>query len=199
MNVRLQIRQNFRAMVHYADSLFTNQYHYTLDLTTVSENQNDHDIAMHRIAHMTNTALADSVMIDVQQHHQIDRYRTAGMRVTTLPAQPLDQIIGMMLYCKLNAVCEGTMTINSVSLCSDHGDHVWYLHNEDESVGPFDEEGWWHDPTPLHWHSAPSKDTVVDLKAKPEWNRLDLDWSSQSSPAQDGKVVFAMFDRGQDQ
>lgn len=183
-------------MVHYRDCLFINQYHYTADMTTVSHNNSDHDTAMDRIMYMTNTALADSVMIDVKDQAQIELYRAAGMRVTTLPAEPVDQIIGMMLYCKLNAVCENNMVINAVSVCSERGNHVWNLHHEDENIGVFESEGWWHDTTPLHWHPHVKHDTVVDLKAKPEWGRLDLDWHSQDSTDQDGTVVFARFDRG---
>jgi hypothetical protein len=34
-----------------------------------------------------------------------------GINVTTLPEEPVDQIIGMMLYYKLNAIMEGRMIV----------------------------------------------------------------------------------------
>lgn len=198
MNVRLQVKNSFRAMVHYESELFVNQYHVTIDLVTACRDHADQNIAMDRINYMLHEVFDDSVMIDVNDCQQIELYRAAGMRVTTLPAEPVDQIIGLMLYCKMNAICEGRMLINAVSLCSDRGDHVWYLHDDSESVGPFQLAGWWNDSVPSSSHPRDNGETVVNLKSKCEWARLDLDWPSDILTT-DGKVVFAKFDRDQDQ
>lgn len=179
--------------------MFTNQYHLTLDLVTACRDHESQNIAMDRMVYMLHEVFADSIMIASDDTDQIKLYRDAGLRVTTLPTDPVDQIIGLMLYCKMNAVCEGRMIINSISLCSDRGDHVWYLHDDYEYVGPFQETGWWHEAMPSQTHLRHSGETVVDLKTKSEWSRLDLDWPSDAPDNSDGKVVFAKFDRDQDQ
>lgn len=194
MNVRLKIKHTFCAMVHYEGQLFTNQYHVTIDLVTACRDHESQNIAMDRMTHMLHEVFTDSVMIDQVDSQQIELYRAAGMRVTTLPGEPVDQIIGLMLHCKMNAVCEGRMIISSVHLCSDRGDHVWYLHDENESVGPFHSTGWWNEATPANSHPRANGETVVDLKTKSEWGKFNLDWPSDA-PNTDGKVVFAKFDR----
>jgi hypothetical protein len=150
---------------------------------------------MDRIMYFLHEVLQDSVLIDCNDTAQIRLYRAAGMRVTTLPQAPVDQIMGMMLYCKLNAICESRILINTVSLCSDHGNHIWYLHDESESLGPFAEAGWWDRFTPLHWHTKGSGSRVLDLKAYAEWNQVDLDWPHNDTTPADGKVVYAKFDQ----
>jgi hypothetical protein len=195
VNVRLQIKSNFICLAHYQNKMFTNQYHVTVDLTTACTDNESQNVAMDRIMYFLHEVLQDSVLINCDDSAQIRLYRAAGMRVTTLPEAPVDQIIGMMLYCKLNAICESRVMINAVGLCSDHGNHVWYLHDDSESLGPFAEAGWWNRSTPLHWHTKGSGSRVVDLKTCAEWNQVDLDWPNDDAPAVDGKVVFARFDR----
>ena len=199
MNQRLQVKHTFCCLVHYEKRAFINQYHVTLDLVTACRDTESQNIAMDRMVHMLHTVFADSVMIESTDIDQIKLYRSAGLHVTTLPAEPVDQIICLMLYCKMNAVCENRLIVNSISLCSDHGDHVWYLHDDNESVGPFQEAGWWNDAAPSQTHPHHSGDTVVDLKIKSEWGKFDLDWPSDAAGNKDGQVVFAKFDRGNDQ
>lgn len=198
MNQRLQVKHTFCCLIHYENRAFINQYHVTLDLVTACRDHESQNIAMDRMVHMLHAVFADSVMIESTDTDQIKLYRDAGLAVTTLPAEPVDQIICLMLHCKMNAVCEDRLIVNSISLCSDQGDHVWYLHNDDETAGPFQEAGWWNDAEPSQAHLHHSGDTVVDLKTKSAWARLDLDWPSDSNTNSDGKVVFAKFDRDQD-
>jgi hypothetical protein len=198
MNVRLQARHHFRALVHWQNNAFINQYDVTLDITTGCDDHDSQNVAMDRINHMLFHCFSDSIMINSDLTSEIRLYQAAGLKITTLPTDPFDQIIGLMLYSKLNAVCEGRMTVDSVSICSDHGDHIWYLHDHTEAIGPFAKAGWWNEPSCRHWHSTSSPDTVVDLKSKSDWARVDLAWPAENQHSQDGKVVFAKFDRDDD-
>lgn len=184
-------------MLYWADSILTNQYHVTMNITTACRDHESQNIAMDRMNYMLHDVFRDSVMIDAKEHDRIRLLKAAGLRVTTLPAEPVDQIIGLMLYCKMNAVCEGRLVIDAVNLCSDHGDHIWYLHDDTESVGPFQNAGWWNDADPSQWQQRQPGKTVVNLKTKSEWTRLELDWPTESDTNPDGKIVFAKFDRDQ--
>jgi predicted Fe-Mo cluster-binding NifX family protein len=96
---------------------------------------------------MVEEYLVDAVFIkDTDDQEQIALLKAAGIKVIALPEEPVDQIIGMMLYSKLSAVMEGCMLIRSIMLSSTAGDNVIYEHDAQESVAPFDQPGWWNEP-----------------------------------------------------
>jgi hypothetical protein len=130
---------------------------------------------------------------------QIQALTSAGIKVTTMPEQPIDQIIGIALYCKLNAILQERMFVNGVTIQSDLGDNVRYLHSDRESAGPMERPGWWQDHTPVHsdFKSSASKKHVVKLSRTPSWQDLDMEWSDVEPTDNTGTtgntVVFAKF------
>ena len=87
------------------------------------------------------------------------------------------------------------MIINEIEINSDLGDNMVYLHAADESLGPFQEAGWWHDTDLLHCDvSLMDSDKVVAMHRAAAWRELDLAWpDSASTSADDNTVVFAEF------
>jgi hypothetical protein len=127
---------------------------------------------------------------------QIQALTTAGIKITTLPEQPIDQIIGIALYCKLNAILQERMFVNGVTIQSDLGDNVRYLHNDRESLGPLNQNGWWQDPSPVHsdFRSSASRKQVVRLNRTMSWQDLEMEWSDVEPVDKSGNtVVFAKF------
>jgi len=119
-----------------------------------------------------------------------------GIRVTTLPEEPVDQIVGMMLYYKLNAVMEQRMTVTGLDIASSLGDNVWYQHDEDDLSGPFATDGWWYRASMQHESIEP--DPVLDnvVKVIPTgWYELNLDWPENSAPIVDNTIVYGKFPR----
>jgi hypothetical protein len=187
---------HWRAAIWFENCLQINSYNIELAITTNTSNADDHVVSLNRLNHFVYNEMANTVYIHQEDVAQIQALTAAGIKVTTLPEQPIDQIIGIALYCKLNAILQERMFVNGVTIQSDLGDNVRYLHNDRESTGPLDQEGWWADPTPMHsnFKSFASKKHVVKLNRTPSWRELELDWSDAQRPTiESNTVVFAKF------
>jgi hypothetical protein len=117
-----------------------------------------------------------------------------GVNVTTLPADPVDQVVGIMLYCKLNAIMEGRMTVDSLNIASQLGDQVWYLHDAQDNLDMFTVDGWWHSPSAQH-HTLTLDaypDNVIQV-APSAWIEHGLLWPEATTESSGGTVVFGNF------
>jgi len=150
MNVRLRYSTVFTAGIFYDGQMRMNNYQVKLHLTTNSEEGEDHNIALDRIKYFLHNQLNSTVFINSANLDQCRVLAAAGINITTLPEDPLDQVIGIMLYCKLNAILESRMIINEIEICSELGENIVYLHNDQDAQGPFADTGWWQEPEAVH-------------------------------------------------
>lgn len=192
MNVRLRKDFFFDAGILFQDRYLINQYHVVLGMMTASQEPHQQNVAYERIKFWITEMMQNSVMIPID-HERIPAFVETGQRVLTLPDQPLDQIIGIMLCCKLNAICEDRMIITDVELSSSCGENMTYLHSFDENIGPFMSNGWWNDARPIYNNIHEHHDNITSLVRVATWKDLDLDWEETSS--NDNTVVFADFKR----
>ena len=194
MNVRLEYDMHWRAAIWFENCLQMNSYNIELAITTNTSNTEDHVVSLNRLNHFVYNEMANTVYIHQNDVTQIQALTAAGIKVTTLPEEPIDQIIGIALYCKLNAILEERMIVTGVTIQSDLGDNVRYLHGDQESRGPCDTPGWWYDSGPTHSNFKPTvggKRRVVKLNRTPSWRDLELDWSdSEPAPTNSNTVVF---------
>ena len=194
MNVRLQYDMTWNAAIWFEGRLQINEYTAELAIYTNTTDQDDHVTSLARLNHFVYHELANTVFINQTDQDQMQALTTAGINITTLPAEPIDQIIGIALYCKLNAILQERMFVNSVTIQSDLGDNVRYLHNDHESTGPLSPHGWWQDPTPMHsnFKSSASRKHVVRLNRTLTWQDLEMEWSDAELTDNTGNtVVFA--------
>jgi hypothetical protein len=99
-----------------------------------------------------------------------------------------------MLYCKLNAIMEGRMTVDSLNIASQLGDQVWYLHDAEDSLGMFGVDGWWHSPSAQH-HTLTLDaypDNVIQV-APSAWIEHGLLWPEAAAESSGNTVVFGNF------
>jgi len=193
MNVRLQYDIEFLAGIYYDDRLQMNKYDVSISLTTATKDAASTNIAMERLKAFVFDELANTVFINQNNMERAEFLQMIGVNVTTLPEEPVDQIIGMMLYYKLNAIMEGRMVITSLDISSSLGDGVWYQHDEEDLSGPFAKQGWWHDASTQHETIEPSEvsDNVVKVIST-GWYELGLDWPENQAPVAN-TVVYANF------
>lgn len=199
MNVRLQYELEFMAGIYYEGRLQLNQYSASLQLLTQTTDTLRTNIAMERLKAFVHSELCDTVFVGPEDRDKAEMLSVLGMNVTTLPDQPVDQIIGVMLYCKLNAIMEDQMLITKLDIQSYLGDSVWYQHDEDDAIGPFREDGWWHRPTCQHndIESEIDSNKVVRV-ATTGWTEYRLDWP-EAQETTGNTVVFANFQRNENQ
>lgn len=201
MNVRLKRQFVFACGVSYQDHFFINQYSVTLHMITQTENSDDHNVAFDRIRYWINNVLTDSVLISAD-NPLLDAYKATNQRLLVFPDQPVDQLVGIMLYLKTNCMVENRMAITDVEIQSLHGMDVCYLHSQGESVGSLSEPGWWLDSKPT-WADPTNHATgkkVIELNREADWKSVDLDWNMPRDQKQtNDSVVFADFNKDETQ
>ncbi len=200
MNVRLQYELEFMAGIYYENSLQMNHYSISLQLLTQTSNSMAINIAMERLKAFVYSELNSAVFFGPNDMEKADMFSIIGANVVTLPDEPVDQIIGIMLYCKLNAIMQDRMIITDLDIQSYLGDSVWYKHDVDDTIGPFLEEGWWHQPSCQHnsIETEPAENKVVKVSST-GWNEYGLDWPEESVPAAGNTVVFANFQKNENE
>jgi len=197
MNVRLRKTLSWLGSYVHQDQLNTNRYTVTLDLATVTENHLEQNVAYERLKFWIYDVMQDSIMIR-DTNPDLRKWMSTGARIICLPDDPVDQLVGIMLCSKLNAIMENRMICTNVAVSSELGDDMAYLHNYQESQGPLAAAGWWSDNRPI-WSSAGSgkKDKVISLDRSLDWKQHDLDWCGIAKEADDN-VVFARFEKDED-
>ncbi len=199
MNVRLKYSTVFTAGVFYDSQLLMNNYRLTIDFTTISDDSGDQNIALDRIKYFVQHQLESSVFINGNNREQCELLSRAGVRLTTLPEEPVDQVVGIMLHCKLNAIAEDHIIITQTEISSELGENIVYLHNDDEQFGPLSTAGWWQDSDASHCDcQLISTDKVVTMKFNRSWRELNLQWTQESAVVDadlDNKLVFADFQK----
>jgi hypothetical protein len=197
MNVRLEYDMNWRAAIWFEDRLQINDYSAELSIHTNTMDHEDHVTCMARLNHFVYHELTNTVFVKQDNQEQLRALAAAGIKVTTLPEEPIDQIIGIALYCKLNAILEERMIVTNVTIQSLLGDNVRYLHAHNESLGPCSESGWWTDPGPVHSNFKPvtGGKRVVKINRTPTWRDMDLGWSGAEEPKNEKTTVVVKFPR----
>lgn len=195
MNVRIKCDLNFPAAVFYDNQLRINHYSLGLKMCTNHPDPATHNIALDRAKHFVYNEISNTVFINVEQRDQCAKYLSAGMNITTLPTDPVDQIVGIMLWYKLNAIMEQHLIISETSLSSMLGDNIVYFHSEEEYVENLQVSDWWFTADLTHCdHTVLQKDSILALPGTMAWRDLDLMWPDLDSGNDAGNVlVFANF------
>ena len=198
MNVRLQYNLEFLAGIYYDDHLQMNAYTVGLGLLTKTTDPLSTNIAMDRLKAFVFSELEHTVFINAKLKERAEMMSVLGINVTTLPEEPVDQIIGMMLYHKLNAIMEGRMVITQLDISSALGDNVTYMHDEEDSSGPFAQPGWWSLPNVQH--DTLDLEEAVDniVKVVPSaWVEYGLKWPEEGDVPTANTVVYANFPKNE--
>lgn len=202
MNVRIQYATRFLAGVHYDGQLQMNDYAVKFYMMTATENPADHNVALNRVKQFI-YELENTIFISEDEVEQCQLYAAAGLNVTTMPTEPVDQVVGIMLYSKLTAITESRLLIGEVELSSTIGDGIIYLHGENENVNDVNPPEWWFTCDLVHSNLVET-DKVVAMHKGSVWRDLDLQWpdiedNSDEEPDETGNtIVFANFRKSDD-
>ena len=195
MNVRLKYELPFTAGIYHSGNFYMNNYTLGVSMATVSQDPDDQNTAFERLKYFIYTCMESTIFIDVAETEQCNRYVQAGLRITTMPGAPVDQLIGIMLYHKLNAVMENRMIVFETELSSAIGEHMVYLHSEEEHTVGYVQPEWWDAADLTHSEVTPANsDNVVAIPQAAAWRELDLAWTDDEAGDEPGNVVvFADF------
>ena len=204
MNVRFLYPINFRAAIYYDGQLQMNEYMIKIYMQTTSPDQADSNTAFSRIRHFVYNELENTIFIN--GNTDIDRAKELaklGLNITTIPGEPVDQLIGIMLYYKISAIVEERLLVGEIEITSALGEGLVYLHGENETINDVVIPDWWNAADLVHCDSELiDNDKVVTMHRGSVWRELDLQWPDIEDNSDTGfedeeelgnTVVFADF------
>jgi hypothetical protein len=199
MNVQVHYDLGFLAGVYYNNRLQLNSYRTSISMLTQTTDKVEINTAVERLKCFIDIELANTVFINQNLTDVATGMNVIGANITTLPDEPVDQIVGMMLYCKLNAIMEGRVVVTKIDISSILGEDFWYIHEDGDNPGPFDKDGWWHSSDTKHntFTQIELDDNVLKV-TPPAWSEYDLTWPEDDLEPTANTVVFANFSRNED-
>ena len=203
MNVRMLHEHTFHAAVYYEGAVVMNTYNIKLFMTTNTMDQDNHNIAYERMKYFLNE-LDSNVFIHAEEVEACKKLIDAGLKVTTFPSNAVDQIIGVMLFYKINAIMEDRMSLLETEITSTMSDNITYFHSENENIAMDTIPDWWTTPDLVHCDTGLTEnEKVVTMHKSGEWRDLDLAWPNYEDEGDDedpspDNVVIVDFKRDED-
>lgn len=195
MNVRLQYPLNFTAGIYYNGQMAMNNYTLKLYMITNTPDGVASNIAYDRIKHFIYNEVDSAIFINSDNVDQCKLYHAAGLNIVTLPSDPVDQLVGIMLQHKLSAITEGRLLIAEIEISSSIGDGLVYSYGDGEDVSDLDIPTWWKSSGLAHHDSSLiDSDNILSIHQNSIWHEFDLAWpSDEDEPPTGNTVVFADF------
>ena len=163
------------------DRPMINNYSLRMEFATDAQDNQEHNIAYGRMKYWFYDVMEASVLIS-QDNNKIKSWQDTGSRVLIFSEDPVDQLVGMMIYSKITAITQGKLIIDQISIASPLDNDVIYHHFAEEPLGPFENSGWWNDARPV-WQNKTTrgKGKVISLDRAPDWKDHELDWEINHS------------------
>jgi hypothetical protein len=175
----------FAAGVHFDDAYYINTYDFLLSMLVETDIPKEHTIAMDRFDLFIKDAATNAVFINEDKHEEIEKYKEAGLKIITLPGEPFDQIVAMVLLLKLNAIMENRIKITDITISSLLGEGIRYpivtetAENADMMLG----DKWWHnsdmETTNQTVFKFEPENNIVKLFDDSIWVQYDLSWKDK--------------------
>jgi len=145
-------KTNYTNTVLLSERLWPNDTEVTLHLTPKNNDAEAQNITFEKYRYIFAKILQNSIFIG---RHK-DDYKTFFKYTKSLidfPVKPVDQIVGVCLFAKLNAIGGDTLRVNAIDIESWQGENLKFIITNDSPEGEFvpkgvDEYYWWNDPEP---------------------------------------------------
>ena len=193
MNVRIAQLLTFTAGTWYNDTLEMTEYTIKLWMITNTYNDLEQNIAISRAKHFVFNQIENTIFVNLKEKTKCQEFIRAGLNVTSMPNEPADQLIGIMLFHKLNSIMEDRIKIVEIEISSGSG--IVYLHGENETSEDLIIPDWWASSDLTHCDiDLTDSDKVVSIPQNTAWRDLGLAWPDQLDETETGNiVVFADF------
>jgi len=177
MTAKIEKDFTFETAVHMDDKFFINSYWMTVRMLVNTESQHEQNIAIERLNYFLTECVENSVFVNSKDDKAIEKYTMADIKVLTLPEDPFDQIVGIVLMAKLNAILEEKLYITDITFFSKLTAGIKF-HSPVEEIEEFSGKHWWNDPTlsTKEPKSNKKKDKIVRLFDSDDWAETGLVW-----------------------
>jgi hypothetical protein len=202
MTARIKRNFSFQAGVYFKDNFYLNMYTVLIYFDIETTSAMEQFVSMERIKYFFSQCLENSILVNENYTSIIEKYIEASLKICTLPTDPFDQIVAIMLVKKLNSMLEGRMIVTDISVTGLYSDDIHHLHSIEENFGPFNDSGWWNEATPKYNNInsisyLKSKKLVKLVKQSTSWEELNLSYDLKDpfENTKSSEIVFVNFDK----
>jgi hypothetical protein len=185
---------SFQAGVYFKEEFLMNLYTISCYMDVETESIREQNVAMERIKYFLSECLENCFFVQDIEHKVIEKYMSCGFKVCTVPEEPYDQIIALLLLTKFNSITEGRLVVTDITLGSRISDEVKFICGIESSLGPLESPGWWTDSgtsisNPIK--KSVKKDKIVKLfkTTTTDWADYNLIWK-EKDPLSKCEIVF---------
>jgi len=176
MNVRLNYSISFSVINAFEDRIVPNIYQCDLSLLTNTEDPRCQNVAFDRMKYMIHEIIENSVFIKYNSDF-IDYFKDLMPgKIVEMPEEPFDQIVGMVLFCKLNSIFEEMLIVEEVKISSKAGGNIIYNIDMEDSFTKLEST----DESTTPWWLVSSIDTasfkVEEDEDEISWEEIGLSW-----------------------
>lgn len=179
---------DFQAGLYFQNNFFVNLYEFTIAFDVLTESLNEQFIALERIKYIIYEQFENSVFVCEQEQDIIKKYTESNLRVCSVPEEPYDQIIALILLLKINSICEGKLFVSDIKLKSRLSDDVRFFESIETANNSIREEGWWNKGLPSINSNTEIKNGKVVKLVKDPWLELGLSWKDKKTKT--NEVIF---------
>lgn len=171
MGTKLTHNIGFSAVVVDGARVFPNTYNLKLNMLITTDNRSCQNIALQRILFFINEVFGGSIFINASNENANKFQKLAkDSHVIVFPDDPFDQIIGMILFNKLESIAESFIEMESIEIGSNISPNLFYTIDEFEGFESELEEPWW-----IRADLTTTDDPKIAKKI-PSWEDINLGW-----------------------
>jgi len=181
MSSKIQKEYTFLTAIHFEGKFMVNLYEMNTVMSINTEDPREQNIAVERINHFLGLVIEDCIFVCEKEKEAIEKYSSAGMKVCTIPEEPYDQIIGLILLNKCNAIMENRLTMTDIVFGSKLSNLIKFELSSEAAELEFTGKKWYNDPSLMICDKKTKKDKIVNLfdHSTDTWADLELTWKAK--------------------
>lgn len=182
MTAHIEKQYFFNAAIHFENNFMINNYELTLYMAVETDCIREQHVGIDRLNYMIYNQFEDSIFIAKEHEECIENYERAGLHVLIIPEEPYDQIVGMIILQKLNAVLDGKIKITDISFGSKVNHGIKFCVPSEHSEEVFSGKHWWNNGS-TSIRDDHKKEKIVNLFNDDDWAKLELSWKEKPNTA----------------
>jgi len=176
MNIQIEKDFTFLTAIHFEQKYMVNLYEMRAKMEVLTEDVFEQNIAIERMNYFLSSHIENLIFIKDDEKEAIQNYTNAGIKVCTVPEEPYDQIIGMILLNKCNAIMENRISVTEITFGSKLSNLIKFSILGEVAKLEYPENVWYNKNT-LSVNDKSKKEKIVSLFDKSNnWAELELTW-----------------------
>lgn len=172
----------FQAAIYFEKTFLLNIYDLKLSMLVETELIREQNIAMERMHFILEDCLENCIFVNDTEKEKICDFQKAGIKVCTIPEEPYDQILSLLILLKLNSIMEGKLYITDLVLSSKLSSGVRFNAVAEVAENFFSGSHWWNKNTTEinDLVNEDKKQKIVKLFNEENWDSVGLAWKEKT-------------------